>query len=68
MHNSPLFRVSVQPSVKQAAVHRPAAAAALSARGFVPVTVLLEFEWEMRGFHDLLRRDIQAVLRALAGT
>lgn len=27
----------------------------------------LEFEWVMRGFCDLLRRDIQAVLRAPAG-
>ena len=34
----------------QAAKQRPAAVAALSGRAFVPHTVLLEFEWVMRGF------------------
>ena len=46
---------------------RPAAAAARAGRGFVSVTVLLEFEWVMRGFYQLPRAEIQAVLRALAG-
>ena len=55
------------PEDAQAAVQRPAAAAALAGRGFVSVTVLLEFEWVMRGFYELPRGDIQAVLRALAG-
>ena len=31
------------------------------------VTVLLEFEWVMRGFYGLPPRDIVRVLRALAG-
>lgn len=50
----------------QAARQRPAAVAALSGRAFVPATVLLEFEWVMRGFYGLSRRDIGRVLRALA--
>ncbi|MDH5540175.1 MAG: type II toxin-antitoxin system VapC family toxin [Rhizobacter sp.] len=51
----------------QAAAQRPAAIAALSERCYVPVTVLLEFEWVMRGFYALPPRDIARVLRALAG-
>ncbi len=51
----------------QAAVQRPAAAAALSERSFVSVTVLLELEWVMRGFYKLPTADISSVLRALAG-
>ena len=50
----------------QAARERPAAVAALSERSFVPVTVLLELEWVMRGFYALPPRDISRVLRALA--
>ena len=51
----------------QAAQQRPAAIAALSARAYVPVTVLLELEWVMRGFYALPRRDIAKAMRALAG-
>ena len=51
----------------QAAKQRPAAVAALSGRAFVPHTVLLEFEWVMRGFYGLPRADIHRVLVALAG-
>lgn len=51
----------------QAAKQRPAAVTALSARAFVSVTVLLEFEWVMRGFYALPPRDVSRVLRALAG-
>ena len=50
----------------QAARQRPAAIAALSERSFVPVTVLLELEWVMRGFYELPTREISRVLRALA--
>ena len=50
----------------QAAKQRPAAAAALSERSFVSVTVLLELEWVLRGFYELPTRDISRVLRALA--
>jgi predicted nucleic-acid-binding protein len=32
----------------------------------VSVTVLLEFEWVMRGFYELPARDVLRVLRALA--
>lgn len=51
----------------QAAVQRPAAVAALSERSFIPVTVLLELEWVMRGFYELPRREFSRVLRSLAG-
>lgn len=51
----------------QAARQRPAAIAALSTRAFVPVTVLLELEWVMRGFYALPHRDIARAMRALAG-
>lgn len=50
----------------QSARQRPAAIAALAERSFVPVTVLLELEWVMRGFYELSTRDISRVLRALA--
>jgi predicted nucleic-acid-binding protein len=49
----------------QAVKQRPAAVAVLSERAFVSVTVLLEFEWVMRGFYGLPPKDISRVLRAL---
>jgi len=54
------------PDDAQAVKQRPAAVAALSERGFVSVTVLLEFEWVMRGFYELSRPDIVRLLLALA--
>jgi predicted nucleic-acid-binding protein len=54
------------PDDAQAAEQRPAAIAALAGRSFVSVTVLLELEWDMRGFHELPDGDISRVLRALA--
>ena len=51
----------------QASKQRPAAIAAMSERAFVSVTVLMEFEWVMRGFYDLPLRDRVSVFRALAG-
>ena len=50
----------------EAARQRPAAIEALSQRTFVPVTVLLEFEWVMRGFYGLPSKDIVRVMSALA--
>ena len=55
------------PDDRQAARQRPAAIVALSERAFVSVTVLLEFEWVMRGFYGMARKDIARVLRALVG-
>lgn len=55
------------PDDPQALAQRPAAVAALSGRAFVPVTVLLEFEWVLRGFYRLPRGQVLSVLRALAG-
>ena len=55
------------PDDRQAAKQRPAAIVALSERAFVSVTVLLEFEWVMRGFYGMARKDIARVLRALVG-
>jgi len=53
------------PDDAQATKQRPAAVAALSDRAFVSVTVILEFEWVMRGFYELSRKDIGKVFRAL---
>lgn len=50
----------------EATAQRPAAIAAMAERSFVPVTVLLEFEWVLRGFYELPPKDIVRVLRALA--
>lgn len=50
----------------QATKQRPAAVEALAERAFVSVTVLLEFEWVMRGFYGLPTKDIARVMRALA--
>lgn len=49
----------------QATKQRPAAIAALAERSLVSVTVLLEFEWVMRGFYALSTGDVSRVLRAL---
>jgi len=49
-----------------AAKQRPAAISAISERSYVSVTVLLEFEWVMRGFYALPKKDVLRVLRALA--
>lgn len=51
----------------EAARQRPAAISALSATVFVPVSVMLEFEWVMRGFYELSRKEIQRVLESLCG-
>ena len=55
------------PDDPQAARQRPAAIAALSERAYVPITVLLELEWVLRGFYALPAKDVVRVLRALAG-
>ena len=55
------------PDDPHAPMQRIAAIAAVSERAFVPVTVLLELEWVMRGFYELPRREFSRVLRALAG-
>ncbi|NOT25782.1 MAG: type II toxin-antitoxin system VapC family toxin [Acidobacteria bacterium] len=55
------------PDDRESARQRPAAVAALSERSFVPVTVLLEFEWVMRGFYAMSRKDVSRVFRALMG-
>lgn len=49
----------------EALKQRPAAITALSGTAFVPVSVILEFEWVMRGFYELPRKDIQRVLESL---
>lgn len=49
----------------EAARQRPAAIAALSDTVFVSSSVILEFEWVMRGFYELTRKDIQHVFESL---
>ncbi len=51
----------------EAARQRPAAVVALSGAVFVPVSVMLEFEWVMRGFYELSRKEIQRVFESLCG-
>lgn len=51
----------------EAIKQRPASIAALSGRVFVPVSVILEFEWVMRGFYELPRNDIQLIFESLCG-
>jgi len=46
---------------------RPAAVRAMSEAVFVPATVVLEFEWVLRGFYELPRPEILRALRALVG-
>ena len=55
------------PDDPQSAKQRAAAALALSESAFVSVTVLLEFEWVLRGFYSLPRKTIVEVFRALVG-
>ncbi|WP_295440660.1 type II toxin-antitoxin system VapC family toxin [uncultured Thiodictyon sp.] len=55
------------PDDAQAALQRPVAVTAMSAPALITVTVLLEFEWVMRGFYDLPRSEVARVLRALTG-
>lgn len=55
------------PDDAQALRQRPAAEVALSQPAFITVTVLLEFEWVMRGYYKLPRETITQVFRALAG-
>ena len=54
------------PDDAEAVRQRPSAVAALSERAFVSVTVLLEFEWVMRGFYGFVRSDVARAIRALA--
>jgi predicted nucleic-acid-binding protein len=55
------------PDDEQAAAQRPAATAAMSVRSWVTVTVLLEFEWVLRGFYELPRTEVLRVIQSLAG-
>lgn len=51
----------------EAAQQRPAAIAAFSGAAFVSTSVILEFEWVMRGFYELPRKDIQRIFESLCG-
>jgi predicted nucleic-acid-binding protein len=55
------------PDDAEAALQKPAAVAALSQPIFVPIAVVLEFEWVMRRFYELSRTDIERILLALCG-
>ncbi len=55
------------PDDPESARQRPAAISALSGAVFVPISVILEFEWIMRGFYELSRKDIQRVFESLCG-
>ncbi|MBS2023381.1 MAG: type II toxin-antitoxin system VapC family toxin [Deltaproteobacteria bacterium] len=53
------------PDDREAARQRPLAVRALSERVFLPVTVLLEAEWVMRGFYEVHRAEIARALRGV---
>ncbi len=55
------------PDDAEANRQRVSAVAALSEQAFVPITVLLEFEWVLRGFYELPRDEILRIFRALVG-
>ncbi|MDP1660054.1 MAG: type II toxin-antitoxin system VapC family toxin [Methylotenera sp.] len=55
------------PEDSEAAVQKPAAIQAMSQAVFVSISVILEFEWVMRGFYVLPRADITRVFKALCG-
>jgi len=51
----------------EAVRQRAPATRVMSGSVFIPVTVLLEFEWVMRGFYELPRAAVNRVLLALCG-
>ena len=53
------------PDDAQAHKQRPAAMAAMGQRAYISITVVLEFEWLMRGFYKLSAPQATSVLRAL---
>lgn len=46
---------------------RPRAIAVLAERCFIPVSVLLEFEWVLRGFYGLEPAELERTFRAILG-
>ena len=55
------------PEDSEAALQQPAAIEAMSQAIFVSSSVVLEFEWVMRGFYALPRADITRIFKALCG-
>lgn len=55
------------PDDAESARQRPLAVGVMEKPVFVPVTVLLEFEWVMRGFYRLERADILRIMQTLGG-
>jgi len=54
------------PDDAESLLQRAAAVRVMSGAVYVPVTVLLEFEWVLRGFFGLSRAEVARVLRALS--
>jgi predicted nucleic-acid-binding protein len=46
---------------------RPAAISVMSGKVFVSATVVLEFEWVLRGFYEFPRKEIQRIFESLCG-
>jgi predicted nucleic-acid-binding protein len=55
------------PDDPEAARQRAPATRAMSAPIFVPITVILELEWVMRGFYSFAPAEVRRVLLALCG-
>lgn len=51
----------------EAALQKPAAIETMTQAVFVSISVMLEFEWVMRGFYALPCKDISRVFKALCG-
>ena len=55
------------PEDSEAALQQPLAIQVMSQAIFVSSSVVLEFEWVMRGFYALPRADITRIFKALCG-
>ncbi len=55
------------PDDAESAIQKPVAVQTMSQAVFVSISVILEFEWVMRGFYALPRADITKVFKALCG-
>lgn len=53
------------PDDEQAVLQRPIATTILSQAVYIPITVILEFEWMMRGFYKLNRAEILRIYEVL---
>jgi predicted nucleic-acid-binding protein len=51
----------------ESAKQQPAAIRVMSGKVFVSASVVLEFEWVLRGFYEFPRKEIQRIFQSLCG-